>query len=127
MRADKTSRALQTLGLQLGLTLGFSVLLLVVGLNASVSALVGGAVAVLGNLLVVGLVFSGYSAADPGSLVTRMMGAGLGRLAVVAVGFAIIFSQYPNPVVWALFGSFILVHLAPAWWMHRATGLERKR
>lgn len=125
--ADRTVQALQTLAVQLVLTLVFAVSLLTVSFEASASALAGAAVAVLGNLVVVGLVFRGYSASDPGGLVTRMIGAGMGRLVVVALGFAIIFSQYPDPVVWALFGSFILVHLAPAWWMHRATGLERKR
>jgi ATP synthase protein I len=89
--------------------------------------LLGGAIAIAGNLLVVALVFRGYRAAEPGGLATRMMGAELARLVLVGIGFALVFASVKNPAVIALFGSFLVVHLVPVWWMHRVSDQAMKR
>jgi ATP synthase protein I len=125
---QQTSRpAFQSLGLQLALTLAASAAFLPFGAAASLAVLLGGAIAIAGNLLVVALVFRGYRAAEPGGLATRMMGAELARLVLVGVGFALVFASVKNPVVIALFGSFLVVHLVPVWWMHRVSDQAMKR
>jgi ATP synthase protein I len=125
---QQTSRpAFQSLGLQFALTLAASAAFLPFGAAASLAVLLGGAIAIAGNLLVVALVFRGYRAAEPGGLATRMMGAELARLVLVGVGFALVFASVKNPVVIALFGSFLVVHLVPVWWMHRVSDQAMKR
>jgi len=125
---QQTSRpAFQSLGLQLALTLVASAAFLPFGTAASLAVLLGGAIAIAGNLLVVALVFRSYRAAEPGGLATRMMGAELARLVLVGVGFGLVFASVKNPVVLALFGSFLVVHLVPVWWMHRVSDQAMKR
>jgi ATP synthase protein I len=125
---QQTSRpAFQSLGLQLALTLVASAVFLPFGAAASLAVLLGGAIAIAGNLLVVALVFRTYRAAEPGGLATRMMGAELARLVLVGVAFGLVFASVENPVVLALFGSFLVVHLVPVWWMHRGSDQAMKR
>lgn len=119
--------AVQSLGLQLALTLAASGLLLPFSVAASLATFLGGAIAIAGNLLVVALVFGRYRAAEPGGLTTRMVGAELARLVLVAVGFGLVFVNVRDPAVLVLFGSFLLVHLLPVWWLHRVSDQAMKR
>ena len=119
--------AVQSLGLQLALTMVASVLFLPFSAAASLAALLGGAIAIAGNLLAVALIFRRYRAAEPGGLATRMMGAQFARLAVVAAGFGIVFVNVEDPAVLVLFGSFLVVHLLPVWWLHRVSDQAMKR
>jgi ATP synthase protein I len=127
MTQQTSTPALQSLGLQLGLTLLASAVLLPFSAAASLAALLGGAIAIAGNLAVVALVFRRYRAAEPGGLATRMMGGELARLVLVAVGFGLVFVNVKDPAVLVLFGSFLVVHLLPVWWMHRVSDQAMKR
>ena len=125
---QKTSTpAVQSLGLQLAITLVASAVVLPFSTAASLAVLLGGAIASAGNLLVVALIFRRYRAAEPGGLATRMMGAELARLVLVAVGFGLVFVNVKDPAVLVLFGSFLVVHLLPVWWMHRVSDQAMKR
>jgi ATP synthase protein I len=127
MKSWTSTPAGQSLGLQFGLTLIVAAVLLLVSPVAAVSALLGGLIASAGNLLVVGLVFRRYRAAEAGRLATRMIGAELARLGLVAVAFGLVFANFPDPVLVALFGTFLAVHLAPVWWIHRVSDQAMKR
>ena len=127
MAQHSSTAALQSLALQLGVTLLAAAALVPVGTDWALGALLGGGIAIAGNLLTVMLVFRNYRAADPGALTTRMMGAEVGRLVLVAAGFAIVFVTVEEPAVFALLGSFLVVHLLPAWWMHRVSDQAMKR
>jgi len=127
MKSWASTPAAQSLGLQFGLTLIVSAVLVPFSFAAALSALLGGLIASAGNLLVVGLVFQRYRAAEAGRLASRMMGAELARLGLVAVAFALVFANYRDPVLAALFGTFLAVHLVPVWWIHRVSDQELKR
>ncbi|AGA35337.1 ATP synthase I chain [Thioalkalivibrio nitratireducens DSM 14787] len=109
------------------MTLIVSAALLPFGSGPALAALLGGTIASAGNLLAIALVFRRYQAAEPGSLATRMMGAELARLALVAAGFGLVFATVKDPAVFVLFGTFLAVHLVPVWWMHRVSAQAMKR
>lgn len=127
MTQQSSTPALQSLGLQLALTLFSAAAFLPFSATAALSALLGGGIAIAGNLLVVALVFRRYRAAEPGRLATRMMGAELARLALVAVGFGLVFASVKEAAVFVLFGTFLVVHLVPVWWLHRVSDHAMKR
>ena len=127
MSSQTSSPAVQSLGLQVAAALILAAALLPLGTLPALSALLGGAIATAGNLLVVMLVFRRYQAAAPGGLATRMMGAEMARLLLAAVGFGLVFANVADPSIAALFGTFLLVHLLPVWWLHRASILATKR
>jgi ATP synthase protein I len=127
MKSWTSTPAAQSLGLQFGLTLIVAAVLLLFSPVAAVSALLGGLIASAGNLLVVGLVFRRYRAAEAGRLATRMIGAELARLGLVAVAFGLVFANFREPVLVALFGTFLAVHLVPVWWIHRVSDQAMKR
>ncbi len=122
MTPRRFRHALQSLGLQLALTLILSGLLLALFPPiVAISAAVGGMTATLGNAVAAVVVFRPYRADQVGSLTARMMGAQLGRLAIIAVAFGVAFAYLDEPDLLALFGIFLLVHLAPLWWLHRVS------
>ncbi|WP_018867616.1 MULTISPECIES: ATP synthase subunit I [unclassified Thioalkalivibrio] len=122
MTPRRFRHALQSLGLQLALTLILSGLLLALFPPiVAISAAVGGMTATLGNAVAAVVVFRPYRADQVGSLTARMMGAQLGRLAIIAVAFGVAFAYLDEPDLPALFGIFLLVHLAPLWWLHRVS------
>jgi ATP synthase protein I len=127
MTQQSSTPALQTLALQLGLTLFAAAAFLPFSAAWAFAALLGGGIAIAGNLLAVLLVFRRYRAAEAGALAARMMGAELARLALVAVGFAIVFASVKEPAVIVLFGAFLVVHLLPVWWLHRVSDQAMKR
>lgn len=127
MTQQSSTPALQSLALQLGLTLFAAAAVLPFNTAWALAVLLGGAIAIAGNLLAVLLVFRRYRAAEAGALATRMMGAEFARLAVVALGFAIVFASLKDVAVIVLFGSFLVVHLLPVWWMHRVSDQAMKR
>lgn len=127
MTQPSSTPALQSLGLQLALTLFTAAAFLPFSTASALSALLGGGIAIAGNLLVVALVFRRYRAAEPGRLATRMMAAELARLGVVAVAFGIVFVSLKEAAVLVLFGTFLVVHLVPVWWMHRVSDHAMKR
>ncbi|TVP83189.1 ATP synthase subunit I [Thioalkalivibrio sp.] len=127
MTQQSSKAALQSLALQLGVTLFAAAALVPVSTAWALGALLGGGIAIVGNLFAVVLVFRNYRAADPGALTTRMMGAELARLVLVAAGFAIVFVTVDEPAVFVLLGSFLVVHLLPVWWMHRVSDQAMKR
>jgi ATP synthase protein I len=127
MKSWTSTPAAQSLALQFGLTLLVAAVLLPFSAAAALSALVGGLIASAGNLLVVGLVFRRYRAVEAGRLATRMMGAELARLGLVAVAFGLVFANLRDPVLLALFGTFLAVHLVPVWWLHRVSDQAMKR
>lgn len=127
MTQQSSTPALQSLALQFALTLVAALALLAFSVSWALAALLGGAIAIAGNLLAVLLVFRRYRAAEAGALATRMMGAEFARLALVAVGFAIVFATVKEPAVIVLFGAFLVVHLLPVWWMHRVSDQALKR
>lgn len=124
MNGEKGERPFRTLALQAVLTLAISAPFSLLGFHHALSALLGGALAIIGNIIVVMLVFGRYRASESSTLATRMMSSAFLRLLVVGAGFGLIFNYYSEPVIWALFGSFLLVHLLPAWWVHRVTSLK---
>ncbi|MBS3800611.1 MAG: ATP synthase subunit I [Thioalkalivibrio sp.] len=122
MAPQRSRHVLQTLGLQIVLTLLLSGLMLILFPPVVVlSAAVGGTIAVFGNAVAGLIVFGGYRADQAGSLAAQMMGAELGRLAIIAAGFGVTFAYLEQPDLLALFGVFLLVHLAPLWWLHRVS------
>ena len=127
MTQQSSTPALQSLALQLGLTLFAAAAVLPFNTAWALAVLLGGAIAIAGNLMAVLLVFRRYRAAEAGALATRMMGAEFARLAVVALGFAIVFASLKDVAVIVLFGSFLVVHLLPVWWMHRVSDQAMKR
>jgi ATP synthase protein I len=127
MTAQTSSPAVQSLGLQLLATLLVAAALLPLGRAPALSALLGGGIAGAGNLLAIALVFRRYRAAAPGGLAVRMMGAEMARLLLVAVGFGAVFARLAEPSILPLFGTFLLVHLLPVWWLHRASIQATKR
>ena len=127
MAQQSSTAALHSLVLQLGVTLLVSAAIVPVSASWALGALLGGGLAIAGNLLVVMLVFRNYRAADPGALTTRMMGAELARLVLVAAGFALVFVSVEEPAMFPLLGSFLVVHLLPVWWMHRVSDQAMKR
>ena len=127
MTQQSSTPALQSLALQLGLTLFAAAAVLPFNTAWALAVLLGGTIAIAGNLLAVLLVFRRYRAAEAGALATRMMGAEFARLAVVALGFAIVFASLKDVAVIVLFGSFLVVHLLPVWWMHRVSDQAMKR
>ncbi|MFO8152147.1 ATP synthase subunit I [Thioalkalivibrio sp.] len=127
MAQQSFTAALQSLALQVGVTLFAAAAMVPISAAWALAALLGGGLAIAGNLLVVMLVFRNYRAADPGTLTTRMMGAELARLALVAAGFALVFVSVEEPAMFSLLGSFLVVHLLPVWWMHRVSDQAMKR
>jgi len=127
MTQQSSTPALQSLALQLGLTLFAAAAFLPFNAAWALSVLLGGGIAIAGNLLAVVLVFRRYRAAEAGALATRMMGAEFARLALVAMGFAVVFASVKELAVIVLFGSFLVVHLLPVWWMHRVSDQAMKR
>ncbi|WP_018861071.1 MULTISPECIES: ATP synthase subunit I [unclassified Thioalkalivibrio] len=122
MTPRRYRHALQSLGLQLALTLILSGLLLALFPPiVAISAVVGGMTATLGNAVAAVVVFRAYRSDQVGSLTARMMGAELGRLVIIAVAFGVAFAHLDEPNLLALFGVFLLVHLAPLWWLHRVS------
>ncbi|MFO7954463.1 ATP synthase subunit I [Thioalkalivibrio sp.] len=122
MTPRRFRHALQSLGLQLALTLILSGLLLALFPPiVAISAAIGGIAATLGNAVAAVVVFRPYRSDQVGSLTARMMGAQLGRLAIIAVVFGVTFAYLDEPDLLALFGIFLLVHLAPLWWLHRVS------
>jgi ATP synthase protein I len=120
MKHKPFTPAAQSLGLQLLLTAVAAVAALLWSPVAALSVGLGGAIAAVGHLVVTGLVFQRYSAARPDGLAARMMGAEFARLVVVGACFALVFANLRDLAVVALFGSFLLVHLVPVWWLHRS-------
>ena len=122
MTPRRFRHALQSLGLQLALTLILPGLLLALFPPiVAISAAVGGITATLGNAVAAVVVFRAYRSDQVGSLTARMMGAQMGRLAIIAVAFGVAFAYLDEPDLLALFGIFLLVHLAPLWWLHRVS------
>lgn len=122
MTPRRFRHALQSLGLQLALTLILSGLLLALFPPiVAISAAVGGMTATLGNAVAAVVVFRAYRSDQVGSLTARMMGAQMGRLVIIAVAFGVAFAYLDEPDLLALFGIFLLVHLAPLWWLHRVS------
>ncbi|ADC73083.1 MULTISPECIES: ATP synthase subunit I [unclassified Thioalkalivibrio] len=122
MTPRRFRHALQSIGLQLALTLILSGLLLALFPPiVAISAMVGGLTATLGNAVAAVVVFRAYRSDQVGSLTARMMGAELGRLVIIAVAFGVAFAYLDEPNLLALFGIFLLVHLAPLWWLHRVS------
>ncbi len=122
------SHALQSLGLQLAATALLTVLLLVfVSPSAAAFMAIGGAIAIMGNAVMVIAVFGDYQAAAVRSLAGRMMFAQAGRLLLIAGAFAVVFARFDEPDLLVLFGGFLAVHLLPVWWIHRASAQAMKR
>ncbi|WP_018993357.1 ATP synthase subunit I [Thioalkalivibrio sp. ALgr1] len=122
MTPRRFRHALQSIGLQLALTLILSGLLLALFPPiVAISAMIGGLTATLGNAVAAVVVFRAYRSDQVGSLTARMMGAELGRLVIIAVAFGVAFAYLDEPNLLALFGIFLLVHLAPLWWLHRVS------
>ncbi|WP_018863326.1 MULTISPECIES: ATP synthase subunit I [Thioalkalivibrio] len=122
MTPRRYRHALQSIGLQLALTLILSGLFLALFPPiVAISAMVGGMTATLGNAVAAVVVFRAYRSDQVGSLTARMMGAELGRLVIIAVAFGVAFAYLDEPNLLALFGIFLLVHLAPLWWLHRVS------
>ncbi|PYG03572.1 MULTISPECIES: ATP synthase subunit I [Thioalkalivibrio] len=128
MTLRRFSPAIQSLGLQLAVTLLLTVLLLVLSLpSAAISMALGGGIAALGNAVMVFAVFGAYRASAARNLAGRMMLAQVFRLLLIAAAFAAVFAGYENPDLLALFGGFLAVHLLPVWWVHRASAQAMKR
>ncbi|WP_019625288.1 ATP synthase subunit I [Thioalkalivibrio sp. ALJT] len=122
MTPRRSRHVFQSLGLQLALTLILSGLLLALfSPIVALSAAVGGITATLGNAVAAAVVFRAYRSDQAGSLTARMMGAQMGRLVIIAVAFGVAFAYLDEPDLLALFGIFLLVHLAPLWWLHRVS------
>lgn len=122
-----SKHAFQSLGLQSAVTVAAALLLLPFVREVSVAIILGGLIAIAGNALAILVVFRQYQAADPGALASRMMGAELGRLILAGVGFGLVFAWGVPVNVPVLFGAFLIVHLLPVWWLHRAKIQTNKR
>ena len=118
---------MQSLAVQLGITLVAALAALPFSAHWAIAVLLGGMIAIAGNLLAVVLVFRRYRAAEAGALATRMIGAEFARLLVVAAGFALVFATLKDVAVFVLFGAFLIVHLLPVWWLHRVSDQAMKR
>jgi ATP synthase protein I len=88
--------------------------LLAIGPVHGYSALAGGLIAATSNALFAGRVFADYRAQEPEKLLYRLYGAELGKLMLAGAGFAAVLLWVEPLSVGALFGAFLVVHLAPA-------------
>ena len=106
-------RAKRILVAQAVATLICTLIGLIFGLRTGLFALLGGAIATLGNALFAYWVFGRYRAAQPGKLVSQFYGGELIKLAFVAAAFAatILWLDELRPV--ALFGAFFAVQVLP--------------
>ncbi|MGV6826948.1 MAG: ATP synthase subunit I [bacterium] len=100
---------------QLLITVLLAALGLFMGRDAALSALLGGAVASIGNAVFAVWVFARYKAQDPGKMVMRFYGGELFKLAAIIAMFAAIFywveSLMPAVFLLAFFVSQVLAPL----------------
>ena len=114
MRSSDERLVKQTLLSQLVLTLVLAATLLAVGRVESLSALIGGLIAVAANAIFAFWVFGPYRAQQAGKLVARLYGAELAKITAIALAFIGVFLWVKPISAGALFGCFIAVHLVPA-------------
>ena len=98
---------------QLALTIFLALAAFTGGRIMGLSALYGGAVATITNLVFALVVFSGYRAQEPARLVNRLYAAELIKLLVVVAGFALVFLSWQAVNVLVLLGSYLLVQVLP--------------
>ncbi len=84
---------------------------LVFGRTAALSAFLGGGTALGANALFAFWMFAPYRAQQPGALVTRFYAAEAGKLILVGLSFAAIFTGVRPLSAAALFVSFFLVQV----------------
>ncbi len=104
---------------QCALCLLIAVVMLPFGMVYAYSGVVGGGIVTIGNALVVRKVFVEYRAQTPISLLANFYGAEIQKIIVIAVLFA-------SAIIWidvlsyvTLFGSYLLVQIAPLILIHR--------
>jgi ATP synthase protein I len=107
---------------QVVVTLISAVVALFFGALAGISALLGGLITTLSNLLFAFWVFGRYRAQDPGKLVYRMYGAELLKLLSIVLMFAAVFAWVKPLNIVALFGAFLVVQILPPLVAHRFSG-----
>lgn len=95
-------------------SIALGVVLLAVGPVYAYSALAGGLIAATSNALFAGRMFSDYRAQDPEKLLYRLYGAELLKLLAAGLGFAGMILWVEPLSAGALFGAFLVVHVAPA-------------
>lgn len=114
MRSSDERLVRQTLLSQFGLVLVIAGALLAAGPTESLSGLLGGLIAAVANAMFALWVFGPYRAQQAGKLVARLYGAELVKMTAIALAFLGVFLWVKPVSAWALFGSFITVHLMPA-------------
>jgi len=95
---------------------------LVFGELAAWSALLGGLVALVANVLFAIVVFGNYKAAQAGSLVARFYAAEVLKLVVVGLAFAALFIWMKPLDVAALFVAFFVVQVVSPLLAHLSAG-----
>jgi len=108
-----SSQARRILSVQMMMTLGLSISLLLLKMSYAYSALIGGAIATLANMLFAWLVFARYYARQPGNMVARFYLAEAVKLLFIGVCFG-------SAVVWVepldlfvLLGTFFIIQILP--------------
>lgn len=119
MQQSDQRRAKWILLSQIIVTLVVALAALAAEKNAALSALLGGTIATLGNLLFALWVFGPYRAQEPGGLLTRFYGAELLKLLLIALLFAATFVWVEPLNVVALFVAFFLVQVLSPLFAHR--------
>ncbi|MFN4263460.1 MAG: ATP synthase subunit I [Thioalkalivibrionaceae bacterium] len=119
MASDGKILAVQALLIQAAVTVALAAALLMISSTVGASVLVGGAIASLGHGVVTWIAYRPYRADQPEAISARLMVAEGVRLMVVGAAFAATFATWRTASVLWLIASFLLVHLIPAWWIHR--------
>ena len=96
----------------------------VFGAEEAWSALLGGSIALLANVIFAWLLFAPYRAAEPGKLMTRFYLAEVLKLVFVGLAFAAVFMWMRPPGVAALFVAFFMVQVVSPLLAHALVGNE---
>ncbi len=92
------------------------------GVWTAIAALLGGAIATIGNALFALWVFGRYRADDPGKLTGQFYGGEFLKLGFIAITFAVVILWLKpfSPV--AFFGAFLIVQVVPPMLANRLGG-----
>lgn len=96
----------------------------VFGMQAAWSALLGGSVALMANVIFALLMFAPYRAAEPGKLMARLYMAEALKLVLVGLAFAVLFLWVKPLSVAALFVAFFMVQVVSPLLAHTLAGNE---
>ncbi|MCP4993324.1 MAG: hypothetical protein GY934_06010 [Gammaproteobacteria bacterium] len=118
MNRGFNNQALQTILMQLVVTVLAALILWIPGWVYAFSGLAGGIIATAANALFAAKIFARYRAQEPGKILARFYGAEVSRLLLTAMLFGAAIRWIDPLDIGALLGVFLLVHLTPVFTLH---------